>query len=110
MLIFLVLVGECVEDLDCLKILKRQGNIEKWIEVLKNCSQVSDKIVSNLTSSQLGGTFMSKKPDGHANKKKMTKKEIKAMNHAKLMASKGGGASNVVDLNAYKEQQNKKAA
>jgi hypothetical protein len=53
---------------------------------------------------------MSKKHDGHANKKKMTKKEIKAMNHAKLMASKGGGASNVVDLNAYKEQQNKKAA
>ncbi len=53
---------------------------------------------------------MSKKPDGHANKKKLTKKEIKAMNHAKLMASKGGGqASNVVDLNAYKDQ-NKKAA
>jgi hypothetical protein len=71
---------------------------------------MTDKILSILTSSQLGGTFMSKKHDGHANKKKMTKKEIKAMNHAKLMASKGGGGSNVIDLNAYKEEQNKKAA
>lgn len=53
---------------------------------------------------------MSKKHEGNGQKKKLTKKEIKAMNHAKLMASKGGGqASNVVDLNAYKDQ-NKKAA
>lgn len=53
---------------------------------------------------------MSKKHDGSGQKKKLTKKEIKAMNHAKLMASKGHGASNVVDLNAYKQDQNKKAA
>lgn len=46
-------------------------------------------------------------------KKKLTKKEIKAQNHAKLMASKGSGqpaASNVVDINAYRDQNNKKAA
>lgn len=43
-------------------------------------------------------------------KKKLTKKEIKAMNHAKLMANKGHGA-NVVDLNAFREQkQDKKAS
>lgn len=52
--------------------------------------------------------FMSKKHDGHAQKKKLTKKEIKAQNHAKLMASKGQ-PSNVVDINAFKDQ-NKKAA
>lgn len=51
---------------------------------------------------------MSKKHEGNGQKKKLTKKEIKAMNHAKLMASKGS-ASNVVDINAYKDQ-NKKAA
>lgn len=48
-----------------------------------------------------------KKHDGH-HKKKLTKKEIKAQNHAKLMANKGTN-SNVVDLNAYRDQ-NKKAA
>jgi hypothetical protein len=53
---------------------------------------------------------MGKKHDGNGQKKKLTKKEIKAMNHAKLMANKGGQTSNVVDLNAYKDQQNKKAA
>jgi hypothetical protein len=52
--------------------------------------------------------FMSKKHEGSGQKKKLTKKEIKAMNHAKLMANKGQ-ASNVIDLNAYKDQ-NKKAA
>lgn len=52
---------------------------------------------------------MSKKHDGHGQKKKLTKKEIKAINHAKLMASKGHGAE-VVDLNAFKQDQNKKAA
>lgn len=52
---------------------------------------------------------MSKKHDGHGQKKKLTKKELKAQNHAKLMASKGSG-SNVVDINAYKAEQNKKAA
>lgn len=41
-------------------------------------------------------------------KKKLTKKEQKAINHAKLMANKGQN-SNVVDLNAYRDQ-NKKAA
>ena len=52
---------------------------------------------------------MSKKHDGHGQKKKLTKKELKAANHARLMASKGGGASNVVDINAFRDQ-NKKAA
>lgn len=53
---------------------------------------------------------MSHKGKSNGQKKKLTKKEIKAINHAKLMASKGHG-SNVVDLNAYREeQQNKKAA
>lgn len=43
-------------------------------------------------------------------KKKLTKKEQKAINHAKLMANKGSG-SNVVELNAFKPtDQNKKAA
>lgn len=53
---------------------------------------------------------MGKKHEGHSQKKKLTKKEIKAMNHAKLMASKGQGANNVVDINAFRDQQNKKAA
>ena len=42
-------------------------------------------------------------------KKKLTKKELKAQNHAKLMNNKGQSTSNVVDINAYKNQ-NKKAA
>lgn len=44
---------------------------------------------------------------GDKQKKKLTKKEQKAMNHAKLMANKGKGAgeSNVVDINAYRNQQ-----
>ncbi len=53
-----------------------------------------------------------KKEHGHAQKKKLTKKELKAQNHAKLMANKGSSIkseSNVVDLQAYKDQ-NKKAA
>lgn len=41
-------------------------------------------------------------------KKKLTKKELKAQNHAKLMSGKGSN-SNVVDINAYRDQ-NKKAA
>lgn len=52
---------------------------------------------------------MSHKGNANGQKKKLTKKEIKAMNHAKLMASKGQGA-NVVDINAFRDQQNKKAA
>lgn len=52
---------------------------------------------------------MSSKGNGsNGQKKKLTKKEIKAQNHAKLMANKGQ-ASNVVDLNAFRDQ-NKKAA
>ncbi|MFP5491369.1 MAG: hypothetical protein ACLGG0_07705 [Bacteriovoracia bacterium] len=56
---------------------------------------------------------------GDKNKKKLTKKELKAQNHAKLMASKKGGipgqtasqqASNVVDISAYQNKDNKKAA
>lgn len=55
--------------------------------------------------------FMSKKNQSNGQKKKLTKKELKALNHAKLMANKGSG--NVVDLNAYRDQQQqekKKAA
>ena len=48
-------------------------------------------------------------PVKNGQKKKLTKKEIKAQNHAKLMANKGQG-SNVVDINAFKDQQLKKAA
>jgi hypothetical protein len=46
---------------------------------------------------------------GDKQKKKLTKKELKAQNHAKLMSNKSQG-SNVVDINAYKADQNKKAA
>lgn len=50
---------------------------------------------------------MSSKNEGHSHqKKKMTKKELKALNHAKLMAGKGQ-STNVVDINAYR-QDNKK--
>lgn len=53
---------------------------------------------------------MSNKHGSNGQKKKLTKKELKAQNHAKLMASKGQ-SNNVVDINAYREeQQNKKAA
>ncbi len=50
---------------------------------------------------------------GDKNKKKLTKKEMKAQNHAKLMQNKGQGAgtpSNVVDINAFRDEKNKKAA
>ena len=53
---------------------------------------------------------MSNKHSSNGQKKKLTKKELKAQNHAKLMASKGQGASNVVDINAFRDEQNKKAA
>lgn len=52
---------------------------------------------------------MSSKSGTNGQKKKLTKKELKAQNHAKLMASKGQGA-NVVDINAFRSDQNKKAA
>jgi hypothetical protein len=52
---------------------------------------------------------MSHKGNPNGQKKKLTKKELKAQNHAKLMASKGQ-ATNVVDINALRDQQNKKAA
>jgi hypothetical protein len=79
--------------------------------LLKYFKVFTDKTIKDsLLGVQIGGTFMGKKHDGHGQKKKLTKKEIKAMNHAKLMASKGGGQStNVVDINAYRDQ-NKKAA
>jgi hypothetical protein len=51
---------------------------------------------------------MGKKHQAGGQKKKLTKKEQKAMNHAKLMSGKGG--SNVVELNAHRDQQDKKAA
>ncbi len=46
--------------------------------------------------------------DKHGKKKKLTKKEQKAQNHAKLMASKGQ-PNNVVDLNAFRTDQKKAA-
>lgn len=53
---------------------------------------------------------MGSKHEKAGQKKKLTKKELKAQNHAKLMANKGHG-SNVVDLEAFRQdQQNKKAA
>lgn len=52
---------------------------------------------------------MGHKSQSGGQKKKLTKKEQKALNHAKLMASKGH-QSNVVDLNAYRDEKNKKAA
>jgi hypothetical protein len=52
---------------------------------------------------------MSNKHGNNGQKKKMTKKELKAANHAKLMASKGQ-TSNVVDINAFRDDQKKKAA
>ncbi len=52
---------------------------------------------------------MSSKGGSNGQKKKLTKKELKAQNHAKLMASKGQ-STNVVDINAYRNDQNKKAA
>lgn len=55
---------------------------------------------------------------GDKNKKKLTKKELKAMNHAKLMANKGSpsipgssnNSNNVVQLNAWQKDKDKKAA
>ena len=52
---------------------------------------------------------MSHKGNTNGMKKKLTKKEIKAQNHAKLMAQKGQGAT-VVDINAFRDQKDKKAA
>ncbi len=42
-------------------------------------------------------------------KKKLTKKELKAQNHAKLMAGKSQG-SNVVEIAAWQKDKDKKAA
>lgn len=52
---------------------------------------------------------MSHKGNTNGQKKKLTKKELKALNHQKLMASKSPG-SNVVDINAFRDEKNKKAA
>lgn len=52
---------------------------------------------------------MSHKGNANGTKKKLTKKEIKAQNHAKLMAQKGQGAT-VVDIKAFRDEKNKKAA
>jgi len=51
---------------------------------------------------------MSKKHENNGQKKKLTKKEQKALNHAKLMASKA--QNNVVDINAFKKEDDKKKA
>jgi hypothetical protein len=50
---------------------------------------------------------MSKKHQANGNKKKLTKKELKAINHAKLMAGKS--ASNVVDINSLRDERKKAA-
>ena len=52
---------------------------------------------------------MGSKHELSGQKKKLTKKELKAQNHAKLMAGKSQG-SNVVDLEAYRQDQQKKKA
>ena len=49
---------------------------------------------------------MGKKQDSHKNKKKMTTKEKKALNHAKLMEFKAKGSSSV----QFNQQEDKKAA
>lgn len=76
---------------------------------LKNVPSNVDKTLSIQDSALFnGGTFM-----GDKNKKKLTKKELKAQNHAKLMANKGQGTpsnSNVVDINAFRDQKKDKAA
>jgi len=52
---------------------------------------------------------MSHKGSSNGQKKKLTKKEIKALNHAKLMGAKAQH-TNVVDINAHRDQEKKKAA
>jgi hypothetical protein len=52
---------------------------------------------------------MGKKHENTGSKKKLTKKELKAQNHARLMASKGQ-SNNVVDINAYRDQNKKDKA
>lgn len=51
---------------------------------------------------------MSNKQHGHDQKKKLTKKEQKALNHAKLMAGKSTN-SNVIDINALRDEKKKAA-
>lgn len=53
---------------------------------------------------------MSHKGNSNGQKKKLTKKELKAMNHAKLMSGKASLGSNVTDINAFRDQKDKKAA
>jgi hypothetical protein len=52
---------------------------------------------------------MSHKGNSNGQKKKLTKKEMKAINHAKLMAAKGQN-TNVVEISAFRDEKNKKAA
>jgi hypothetical protein len=52
---------------------------------------------------------MSSKNTNNGQKKKLTKKELKAQNHAKLMAGKATN-SNVVDINAFRDQGKKDKA
>lgn len=78
--------------------------------VLKNFGQTADNsLSSHYEECFLLEVRMSSKQN-NGQKKKLTKKELKAQNHAKLMAQKGGQNSNVVDINAFRDQQNKKAA
>jgi hypothetical protein len=51
---------------------------------------------------------MGHKHENNGQKKKLTKKELKAINHAKLMANKGQGAT-VVDINAFRDDKKKAA-
>jgi len=79
--------------------------------LLKVLCRNVDESLSKLRNDLLNGeqeVRMGSKHESNGQKKKLTKKEIKALNHAKLMANKG--PSNVVELNAYKKDENKKAA
>lgn len=80
------------------------------IKELKFLGQKADTLLSSHSEKALYlEVRMSNKHGSNGQKKKLTKKELKAQNHAKLMAGKGQ-ASNVVDINAYRDEQNKKAA
>lgn len=80
------------------------------IKGLKFFGQNVDTLISSHSEKALYlEVRMSNKHSSNGQKKKLTKKELKAQNHAKLMAGKGQ-SNNVVDINAYREEQNKKAA
>ena len=77
---------------------------------LKFFGQKADTLLSSHNEKALYlEVRMSNKQSSNGQKKKLRKKELKAQNHAKLMANKGQ-SNNVVDINAYRDEQKKKAA